>query len=106
MTVYDARRAVRAQWEYGPYLLTRVHRGLQGAAGLLAGIVGGRWLGLRSHDRDPSTVGRVRRHPAVGSSGVSRCRSGVTERVAGDTSRVGGPGWLEVPRRANPLVPG
>jgi hypothetical protein len=104
MVSHDARRTVRPAMQSGAYrpgcLLTRVHRGLQGAAGLLAGVVGGRGLGLGSHDRGPSTVGRVHGTRRLGRAMASQGRSGIAGLVRGDASRVGGPGWLEVPREA------
>src|SRR3954451_25418932 len=109
MVSHDARPAVRSAIRLRAYtpgptpLLPRVHRGLQGPAGLLTRVVVGLGLGLRSHDRGPTTVG-------AGVARGTRPRSverGVTgpirdRRTCGesDAARVGGPGWLGASRRA------
>lgn len=104
MVIHDARPAVRSAMRASAYtaLLTRVHRRLQRTARLLTLVVSVLRLRLGSHVRGPSTVGVGRgstaRTPAR-SSGASQGRSGITEHVAGDAARVGGPGWLEVPQR-------
>jgi hypothetical protein len=62
MMPHDARPTVRGATRPNYLLLARVQGRLQRAAGLLAGVVGrlGLGLGHGSHDRGPSTAGRVR----------------------------------------------
>src|SRR4051794_34923663 len=107
MDSHDARPAVTIANKFGAYrpLLPRVERGLQGATRLLASFVGGLGLRLGRHDRGPpaheGAAKTARAQKRNRSSGASRGRSGVAGRLA-KVARpgIGGPGWLEVSRRA------